>query len=97
MRGALQRCEYFICAERTMHIRIYHKSLWPKYKGAIFSALYQLTQARNLKVSFVHVAETDEIRLQLGGVDLSYHQYPFRVIIPGSYEDAGTLRRTFAC
>ena len=96
MRGALQRCEYFICAERTMHIRIYHKSLWPKYKGAIFSALYQLTQARNLKVSFVHVAETDEIRLQLGGVDLSYHQYPFRVIIPGSYEDAGTLRRTLA-
>jgi glycosyltransferase involved in cell wall biosynthesis len=79
-----------------MHIRIYHKSLWPKYKGAIFSALYQLTQARNLRVSFVHVAETDEIRLQLGGVDLTYHRYPFRVIVPGSYEDAGTLRRTLA-
>ena len=79
-----------------MHIRIYHKSLWPKYKGAIFSVLHQLSQERGVEISFVHVAETDEIRLALGGVDLTYHTYPFRVIIPGSYEDASTLRRTFA-
>ena len=79
-----------------MHIRIYHKSLWPKYKGAIFSVLHRLSQARGVDISFVHVAETDEIRLALGGVDLTYHTYPFRVIIPGSYEDASTVRRTFA-
>ena len=33
-----------------MHIRIYHKSLWPKYKGAIFSVLHRLSQARGVEI-----------------------------------------------
>jgi glycosyltransferase involved in cell wall biosynthesis len=76
-----------------MRVSIYHKSLWSKYKGAIFLHLHQLSKKCGLEVSFIHVAETDAIRLALGGVDLSYHQYPFRVLVQGSYEDAGTLRR----
>ena len=78
---------------RPPRVRIYHKSLWPKYKGAIFSRLYPLSQQSGVEVSFVHVADTDAIRLALGGVDLSYHEYPYRVLIPGSYEDSGRLRR----
>jgi hypothetical protein len=76
-----------------MRIAIYHKSLWPKYKGAVFSSVHRLGQQRGVQVTFTHVAETDEIRLALGGVDLSYHEYPFRVLIQGSYEDASTFRR----
>jgi glycosyltransferase involved in cell wall biosynthesis len=76
-----------------MRISIYHKSLWPRYKGAIFSQVYQLSQKCGIDISFTHVAETDEVRLALGGVDLTYHQYPFRVLIRGSYEDASLLRR----
>jgi glycosyltransferase involved in cell wall biosynthesis len=76
-----------------MRIGFYHKSLWPKYKGAIFSFVYELSRKSNMNVTFVHVAETDEIRLALGGVDLTYHKYPFRVLIRGSYEDSSTLLR----
>jgi len=79
-----------------MRIGLYHKSVWPRYKGAIFSVVYQLSQARGIEVFFTHVAETDEIRLNLGGVDLTYHQYPFRVLIRGSYEDASSLDRISA-
>jgi glycosyltransferase involved in cell wall biosynthesis len=76
-----------------MRIRFYHKSLWPKYKGAIFTHVYALSQKAGVEVSFAHVAETDEIRLALGGVDRSYHQYPYSVLLPGSYEDAPLFKR----
>lgn len=76
-----------------MRIAFYHKSAWPKYKGAIFTRVHQLAREQNVDVSFTHVAETDEVRLALGGVDLSYHHYPFRVLFQGSYEDASTLQR----
>ena len=76
-----------------MRVGLYHKSVWPRYKGAIFSVVYQLSQKCGIEVSFTHVAETDAVRLDLGGVDLTYHQYPFRVLIRGSYEDASTLHR----
>ncbi|MEO6080247.1 MAG: glycosyltransferase [Steroidobacteraceae bacterium] len=79
-----------------MSVSVYHKSLWPKYKGAIFSQLHQLSKQSGVDISFAHVAETDEMRASLGGVDLSYHKYPFRVLIPGSYESSSMLRRVTA-
>jgi glycosyltransferase involved in cell wall biosynthesis len=79
--------------QRPARIRIYHKSLWARYKGAIFTRLYQLSEKRGIEISFVHVAETDAIRSELGSADGTYHRYPYQILIRGSYEDASRLNR----
>jgi len=68
-----------------MHISIYHNILWSKYKGGVFSQVYVQGQARGISTSFVQIAETDDERIALGDVDLSYHQYPFRLLFRGAY------------
>jgi glycosyltransferase involved in cell wall biosynthesis len=68
-------------------VRIYHNNLWARYKGAIFSKLYSKSGRRGLTTEFVQVAETSIERALLGGVDRSYHQYPFELLFPKSYND----------
>jgi glycosyltransferase involved in cell wall biosynthesis len=79
-----------------MRIGIYHNSLWAKYKGAVFSQVYRLSRLsknQGIEVSFIQIAETDGERVALGGIDLSYHQYPFRLVFHGSYGDVSRIRR----
>ena len=76
-----------------MHIAIYHNILWSKYKGGVFSQVYVQGRARDIDTSFVQIAETDDERTPLGGVDMSYHQYPFRLLFRGGYSKPGRFRR----
>jgi len=76
-----------------MHISIYHNILWSKYKGGVFSQVYVQGRARDIDTSFVQIAETDDDRTPLGGVDMSYHQYPFRLLFHGDYSHPGRYRR----
>jgi glycosyltransferase involved in cell wall biosynthesis len=76
-----------------MHISIYHNILWSKYKGGVFSQVYVQGQARGIGTSFVQIAETDDERIALGDVDLSYHQYPFRLLFRGAYGQPSRWRR----
>jgi glycosyltransferase involved in cell wall biosynthesis len=75
-----------------MKIVIYHNLLWARYKGAIFTHLYALCQSGGLDVQFVQIAETVSNYARLGAVDLSYHQYPYRLLIQGDFNDASLLR-----
>ncbi len=77
---------------RAPKIVVYHNILWPRYKGAIFSRLYLSCQRAGIEVEFVHIAETLAPYARLGPVDLSYHQYPYRLLIPGDYQRASRLR-----
>ncbi len=43
-------------------------------------------------MSFVQVAETETQRSMLGKVDLTYHQYPYRLLFPGRYSDVPLYR-----
>lgn len=81
--------------QRTVRkrVRIYHNSLWARYKGAVYSQLYRLSQRGPIEPLFVQIAETDIDRVELGGIDLSYHQYPYRVLFRGAYGDVSTFRR----
>ncbi len=79
-----------------MRIAIYHNILWSKYKGAVFSQVHLDGAPRGITPSFIQIAETEEIRMGLGGVDLSYHQYPFRLLFRGSYGNAPLIRRISA-
>lgn len=76
-----------------MHISIYHNILWSKYKGGVFSQVYVQGRARDIDTSFIQIAETDDERTPLGGVDMSYHQYPFRLLFQGDYSHPGRYRR----
>ena len=67
--------------------------MWARYKGAVFSQLYRLSQERGIEVCIIQIAETDDERVALGGVDLTYHQYPFRLLFRGSYGAVRRLRR----
>jgi glycosyltransferase involved in cell wall biosynthesis len=74
-----------------MKIVIYHNLLWARYKGAIFTRLYALCQSSGIDAEFVQIAETVSQYARLGAVDLSYHQYPYRLLIPGDVSDASML------
>jgi len=76
-----------------MRISIYHNILWSKYKGGVFSQVYVQAKARDIDTSFVQIAETDDDRTALGGVDMSYHQYPFRLLFRGAYSRPARYRR----
>ncbi|MEO7205551.1 MAG: glycosyltransferase family 4 protein [Steroidobacteraceae bacterium] len=76
-----------------MRVAIYHNILWSKYKGVVFSQVHLDGAPRGISPSFIQIAETEEIRMGLGAVDLSYHQYPFRLLFRGSYTNASLIRR----
>jgi glycosyltransferase involved in cell wall biosynthesis len=76
-----------------MRVAIYHNILWSKYKGVVFSQVHLDSEVRGITPSFIQIAETEEMRVGLGAVDLSYHQYPFRLLFRGSYGKAPLVRR----
>src|ERR1700692_575701 len=79
-----------------MRLLIYHNILWPKHIGAVFSKLYALAKQEGIETSIVHLAETQNMRAGLGAVDTSFHDYPYRVLFRGSYENVGVVRMTLA-
>jgi glycosyltransferase involved in cell wall biosynthesis len=83
-------------ADRRARVAIYHNILWSKYKGQVFSKVYLLAQSTNIDVSFVQIAETEGSRAKLGEVDFSYHNYPYRLLFKGSYENVSTFRKMWA-
>src|SRR5258708_12522515 len=76
-----------------MHIAIYHNILWSKYKGGVFSQVYAQSMERGIGTSFIQIAETDDERVALGDVDLTYHRYPFRLLFRGAYSHPSRWRR----
>jgi glycosyltransferase involved in cell wall biosynthesis len=75
-----------------MRVAIYHNNLWARHKGVVFSQVDLSSGSRGITPSFIQIAETEELRAGLGGVDLSYHQYPFRLLFRGSYDGAPLIR-----
>jgi glycosyltransferase involved in cell wall biosynthesis len=68
----------------TPKVRIYHNSMWAKYKGAIFSQIEALRGSFGIRVDFIQVSETSDRRAALGPPDLSYHSYPHRLLFKGN-------------
>jgi glycosyltransferase involved in cell wall biosynthesis len=70
----------------TRSIRVYHNNLWARYKGVIFSKMFESSARNGVSSSFVQVVETSLTRKDLGGTDRSYHQYPYKLLFTGPYE-----------
>lgn len=79
-----------------MKVAIYHSILWSKYKGVVFSQVHSRGAQEGISASFIQIAETENERVALGGIDLSYHKYPYRLLFHGSYESSSILRRSIA-
>jgi glycosyltransferase involved in cell wall biosynthesis len=54
--------------------------MWARYKGAIFSKIFALHGFFELRVAFIHVAESSDGRTIFGPPDLSYHSYPHQLL-----------------
>jgi glycosyltransferase involved in cell wall biosynthesis len=67
-------------------VRIYHNNLWARYKGAIFSKMFENSGRSGVSTTYVQVVETSLNRQDLGGTDRSYHQYPYRLLFAGPTE-----------
>lgn len=86
-----------ISANSSFRLLITHNILWSKYKGAVFSALAMLAKREGIDVRFVQIAESEADRAGLPGVDLSYHQYPYKLLFKGSYDAVPQLKLITAC
>lgn len=79
-----------------MHISVTHNILWSKYKGGVFSELHRLVAESEHQITFVQIAETEGERVSLGGVDLRYHRYPYKLLFKGSYSATPKSQRVWA-
>jgi len=76
---------------QSIIILIVHNIIWSKYKGWIFSSLHTLAERDGIDIEFIQIAETENDRVGLVGVDLTYHQYPYKLLFTGSYGDVPKL------
>jgi glycosyltransferase involved in cell wall biosynthesis len=65
----------------------FHNILWSQYKGRIFSELYNLCTERSIKFFVVQYATTERQRVSLGSIDQKLHQYPYRLMSGGPYDE----------
>jgi glycosyltransferase involved in cell wall biosynthesis len=70
----------------TRSVRIYHNNLWARYKGAIFSKVFENSGRSGVSTTYVQVGETSLTRKDLGGTDRSYHRYPYKLLFTGPVE-----------
>jgi glycosyltransferase involved in cell wall biosynthesis len=77
-------------------VRIYHNSMWARYKGAIFSKIFVLHGFFDLNVAFIHVAETSDGRTIFGPPDASYHAYPHQLLFKESSDHIHSYRLAIA-
>jgi glycosyltransferase involved in cell wall biosynthesis len=79
-----------------LRVSMYHNILWAKYKGVVFSRVHSNGNSRGIDTAFIQIAETENQRVGLGLVDLSYHNYPYRLLFPGAFESVPLHRRVIA-
>lgn len=76
----------------TATVTIFHNVVWSRHKGAVFSALHNLSAAGTIRYAVVQIAETETDRVGFSDVDYSFHRYPMRKLFDGCYEDVPTWR-----
>jgi glycosyltransferase involved in cell wall biosynthesis len=73
-------------------VTIFHNVVWSRHKGAVFSALYNLSAAGTIRYAMVQIADTEADRIGFSDVDYSFHRYPMRKLFDGCYEDVPAWR-----
>ncbi|WP_206951342.1 glycosyltransferase family 4 protein [Trinickia acidisoli] len=76
----------------TATVTIFHNVVWSRHKGAVFTALYNLSASGTIRYAMVQIADTETERLGFSDVDYSFHRYPMRKLFDGCYDDVPTWR-----
>lgn len=77
-----------------MKILIVHNQLWAHYKAIIFNELQKLIeQESDSKLLVVQIATIEKSRLDLGKLDTSIHQYPYKLLHQGTLEEVGLWQK----
>ena len=77
----------------TASVTIFHNVVWSRHKGAVFSALHNISASGAIHYSMVQIADTEHDRLGFSEVDYSFHRYPMHKLFDGCYEDVPRWRR----
>ena len=77
-----------------MKILIVHNQLWAHYKAIIFNELQELIILnKEDSLLVVQIASIEKSRVNLGNLDNSIHQYPYKLLHEGILEDVGLSQR----
>lgn len=80
-----------------MRILIIHQFLWAHYKAGIFNKLYSLCKEKGDEFYVLQTSLFEEARKDFGMPDRSLHQYPYKLLFEGIYEETGFWNRVKAC
>ncbi|TXC88729.1 glycosyltransferase family 4 protein [Paraburkholderia azotifigens] len=75
-------------------VTIFHNVVWSRHKGAVFSALHNISASGAIRYSMVQIADTEHDRIGFSDVDYSFHRYPMHKLFDGCYEDVPRWRLT---
>jgi glycosyltransferase involved in cell wall biosynthesis len=75
-------------------VTIFHNVVWSRHKGAVLSALHNISGSGSIRYSMVQIADTEHDRIGFSEVDYSFHSYPMTKLYNGCYEDVPTWRLT---
>lgn len=77
-----------------MRILIVHNQLWAHYKAIIFNELQKIiSQNQKDLLLVVQIASIEKSRADLGNLDNSIHQYPYKLLHDGTLEDVSLPKR----
>ena len=77
-----------------MKILIVHNQLWAHYKAIIFNELQKLIILhKEDSLLVIQIASIEKSRVNLGNLDTSIHQYPYKLLHEGVLEDVGLWQR----
>lgn len=77
-----------------MKVLIVHNQLWAHYKAIIFNELQKIiTQNKQDTLLVVQIASIEKSRKDLGKLDNSIHQYPYKLLHEGSLEEISLEKR----
>lgn len=79
-----------------MKILIVHNQLWAHYKAIIFNELQKIiSQSKTDSLLVVQIATVEKSRINLGDLDNSIHQYPYKLLHEGTLEEVSLFDRIF--
>ena len=72
--------------ETESRIDVWHNLLWARYKGHIFTGVFNLSHARNVSVRFYQIARSMGARASMGTIDLRDHDYPLHLLFDNDFD-----------
>jgi len=79
-----------------MKVCIIHNIIWSHYKAIVFSELYKQTQQEEVELLVLQIATNQKQRADLGKVDLTIHQYPYKLLFNQPFEKIPQWRIAFS-